>query len=309
MPELPEVEVICRGLRAVLPGRVITEIDVLNQGSFFEYEKLSAGVLVGSEIKAISRRGKLIIIDLLDEQASAWCLLIHLRMTGQLIFRNLDTDGAPANSKPADSGFAGGWPAQSLIGEMPDKSTRLIVEFSDGSHLYFNDQRKFGYFKLVPAEQLEHEDFLVRLGPEPLDADFDWRLLRKRLQPDSQRLYKRSIKAALLDQETIAGVGNIYADESLFMARINPQRNVSSLTVPELKRLCSALRERLTCSIDAGGSTARNYVDAMGLRGEYLDRHAQVYNRAGLQCLRCGSELIKTRVAGRGTVICPKCQK
>jgi formamidopyrimidine-DNA glycosylase len=179
---------------------------------------------------------------------------------------------------------------------------------------------------LAPTNELDRDDFVARLGPDPLDPDFDWRLLRQRLQPrkisvsnkrskseaDSKKdspTSGRSIKAALLDQETLAGVGNIYADESLFMACINPRRSASSLTVPELKRLTEALRERLTCSINDGGSTARNYVDALGLRGEFLDLHAQVYGRSGQACLKCGSKLEKTRVAGRGTVFCPKCQK
>ena len=326
MPELPEVEVICRGLRQALVGQTISSVDVLVARSFPAYNEQAVGLLPGCRVTGVKRRGKLAILELKDPSGQDWCLLVHLRMTGQLIYRaNLAASSGPAEGpadapadapeQPSAGGFAGGYPSQSLVGELPDKSTRVVIGFEDQSRLFFNDQRKFGYFKLILASGLEHEEFVSKLGPEPLDPGFDWRLLRSRLQPagrqkpgQGQRASEASIKAKLLDQQVIAGVGNIYADESLFAARLDPRRPASSLTVPELKRLAEALCERLQRSIDDGGSTARNYVDALGLRGEFLDLHAQVYGRGGQSCPRCGQTLQKTRVAGRGTVYCPKCQ-
>jgi formamidopyrimidine-DNA glycosylase len=142
MPELPEVEVIRRGLAGVLPGREITRISVLEQRSFPGFDEAIEHILVGAEVGTISRRGKLLMIDL-DSGGLAHVLLVHLRMTGQLVYR------APGMTDPS---LAGGYPNASLVGELPDKSTRVIIEFSDGAQLFFNDQRKFGYLKLVAAE-------------------------------------------------------------------------------------------------------------------------------------------------------------
>ena len=302
MPELPEVEVICRGLAKALPGRVIDSLDVLVDRSFPGFAEKTSRCLLGAQVLDVKRRGKLVMVYLTSGGAAAeHVLLIHLRMTGQLIFRS--------GSWLADASLSGGYPNPSLIGELPDRSTRVVIQFTDGARLYFNDQRKFGYLKLVAADGLAEEDFLSRLGPEPLEPGFDWRMLRQALAGRSQSAASGSIKAALLDQEKIAGIGNIYADESLFRARIDPRRAVSSLTVAELKRLHAAILDCLQQSIVDGGSTARNYVDALGLRGEFLDLHAAVYGRAGQPCPRCGLPIVKIRVAGRGTHLCEKCQR
>jgi formamidopyrimidine-DNA glycosylase len=268
--------------------------------------------LLGAGIIACDRRGKLLMLHL----DNGFTILAHLRMTGQLIFRDTANktgmracaaraNGSPTEPHSDDPDFGGGYPSRSLIGELPDRSTRAIISFADGSHLYFNDQRKFGYLKLVSTALLAEDDFLRRLGLEPLAANFDWRALRERLPMHS----KRPIKALLLDQEIVAGIGNIYADESLFLAGIHPERTPSSLTVPAIKRLHAGIQDCLRQSIADGGSTARDYVDAEGLRGEYLDRHAQVYGRAGQPCPKCGRPISKIRIAGRGTHFCRHCQK
>ena len=159
--------------------------------------------------------------------------------------------------------------------------------------------------QLLPAGELGQDAFVARLGPDPTSPDFTWKDLKRRLPAGSQR----SIKAALLDQGVLAGIGNIYADESLHRACVNPATPVAELSIVQIKRLYAALRECLRLSIDSGGSTSRNYVNAEGLRGEFLDLHAQVYNRAGQPCPRCGTPIVKRKVAGRGTHLCPRCQK
>ena len=334
MPELPEVEVIRCGLDEVLPGRLIEGIEVLEARSFIGFNQDLVHLLVGMQVRKVQRRGKMLMIYLgtsisavIPEEESknkassagsrqlpppdgsaelgstdsvqtsnSAVLLVHLRMTGQLIYRKAESED--------DKALSGGFPNASLIGELPDKSTRIIITLDNQDKLYFNDQRKFGYFKLVAEDRLSEDGFLAHLGPEPLADGFTWQDLRKALGSGSI-----SVKGALLDQQRLAGIGNIYADESLFRASIDPRRSVSTLTPNNYKRLLASIIECLTLSIDAGGSTARNYVDAMGLRGEFLDLYAAVYGKDGQACPRCGHPIEKIRVASRGTHICPKCQK
>jgi len=191
-----------------------------------------------------------------------------------------------------------------LINALPDKSTRVTFDFSDGSHLYFNDQRKFGWVRLMPTLEVPNIDFMKKVGPEPLEAGFTAKEFAERFK----RRARTSIKAALLDQTVIAGVGNIYADESLWGAKINPSRLVGSITEAEFNKLYTEVRSVMNLSIEKGGSTNRNYVDAEGKKGAYMD-FARVFRREGLSCPRCGTEIIKIKVAGRGTHICPNCQQ
>ncbi len=240
-------------------------------------------------------------------------------MTGQLIFvaenkQKLETSkqkiGKNSNSQfPITNStkaprFAGGHPSKSLTGKLPDKSTRVVIDFADGSKLFFNDQRKFGWMRLLPTAEVPEIDFMKTVGPEPLEDDFTVDMFITRLQ---QR--KNSpIKAVLLDQTVLAGVGNIYADESLWAAKIHPSTPVSKVSKTKLVVLHQALRDVLQLSIDSGGSTDRNYVDAEGKKGSYLG-FAKVFRKQGQPCPRCGTEIIKIRVAGRGTHLCPKDQR
>jgi formamidopyrimidine-DNA glycosylase len=212
-------------------------------------------------------------------------------MTGQLVFVGQERFGA-------------GHPSESLIGELPDRSTRVIISFTDGSKLFFNDQRKFGWMRLIPTPEVMQLDFFQKVGPEPLAADFTWEQFRDRLM----RRPKTNIKAALLDQTVIAGVGNIYADESLWGAQLHPLTLIQSLKPAQFRRLYEELVFVLKLSIEKGGSTDRNYVNAEGKKGSYID-FARVFRREGKACSRCGSIISKTRVAGRGTHLCPHCQK
>jgi formamidopyrimidine-DNA glycosylase len=212
-------------------------------------------------------------------------------MTGQLVYRGTGV------------AFGAGHPSDSLIGELPDRSTRVTLEFADGSKLFFNDQRKFGWMKLLPSIEIPHIDFMKKVGPEPLETGFTADEFAARFK----RRAKTSIKAALLDQTVIAGVGNIYADESLWGAKIHPLRLVGTIMSDEFHLLYTELRAVMNLAIEKGGSTDKNYVNAEGKRGSYMD-FARVFRREGLPCPRCGTIIIKFKAAGRGTHICPHCQ-
>jgi len=287
MPELPEVETVRRGLEKLIVGKTVKTVKADTQKSFPNAEADVKAFLLGAKITKVSRRAKVLLIDL----DNAYSLLIHLKMTGQLVYRG-------------ETQFGAGHPNESLIGELPDRSTRVILEFTDGSHLYFNDQRKFGWMKLLPAIEIPNIDFMKKVGPEPLDADFTAEQFAERFK----RRSKTSIKAALLDQTVVAGVGNIYADESLWGAKLHPNRLVGSLTPAEFKTLYAELRSVMNLAIEKGGSTDKNYVNAEGKRGSYLT-FARVFRREGLPCPRCGTAIIKFKATGRGTHICPYCQK
>jgi formamidopyrimidine-DNA glycosylase len=289
MPELPEVETVRLGLSAFLPGRTVARVEHNWDKSFPISETDVAQFLLGATVTVVARRAKVLLIEL----DSKYTLVIHLKMTGQLVFRGKQGEH-----------FGAGHPSNSLIGELPDRSTRVIVTFTDGSNLFFNDQRKFGWIRLLPTAEVPQIDFFKKVGPEPLSTDFTWQVLRGRLQ----RRPNTNIKAALLDQTVIAGIGNIYADESLWGAKIHPQTVVRDLKDAKIKQLYEAMTAVLRLAIEKGGSTDRNYVNAEGKRGSYL-HFASVFRREGQPCPRCGTTIIKTRVAGRGTHLCPHCQQ
>ena len=191
-----------------------------------------------------------------------------------------------------------------MIGELPDKSTRVQIDFTDGSHLFFNDQRKFGWMKLMPTDEIENLPFMQKVGPEPLDKKTEAGDFIKRIR----RRQNSMIKPAFLDQSVIAGVGNIYADEALWAAKIHPQTRVRNVSDDQLEDLFNELRQILQLSIDQGGSTDKNYVDAEGRKGNYLS-FAHVFRREGQPCHRHpDQEIVKMKVSGRGTHICPVCQ-
>lgn len=288
MPELPEVETIKRGLSKLIIGQDIKSIESDNPKSFPDNPADVERFVLGHKITAVRRRAKVLIIEL----DSGYSIIAHLKMTGQLVY---DAPGAH---------FGAGHPNSSLVNKLPDKSTRVIITFYSGGKLFFNDQRKFGWMRVYPTSEIEQIPFFAKAGPEPLDNNFNWQLLKERLS----RRPKTAIKPALMDQSVIAGVGNIYADESLWGARIHPARPASSLTDQEYRRLHRSLTDVLKLSIDKGGSTDRNYVDAEGKKGSYLE-FANVFRRQGQPCPRCNQALVKTRLAGRGTHYCPHCQK
>lgn len=288
MPELPEVETIRRGLSSLLIDKVVAQVRVHDSPKSFPNDAASLEqFLYGARIAAVRRRAKVLIIDL----SSQYSLVVHLKMTGQLVYRGSEV-------------FGGGHPTDSLIGELPDRSTRVTLTFTDGSHLFFNDQRKFGWMKLMPTLEVPNLDFMKKVGPEPLEDGFT----AQEFIPRVRRRNNTSIKAALLDQTVLAGVGNIYADESLWGAGIHPAQKVREVSDEQLASLLHEVKYVMNLSIAKGGSTDRNYVNAEGKRGSYID-FARVFRREGLSCPRHPDVLVeKLKVAGRGTHICPVCQ-
>lgn len=286
MPELPEVETVRRGLYDLIISKIVATESHDTPKGFPNAPADVKSFLINATITDVRRRAKVLLIDLSTE----YTLVIHLKMTGQLVYRG-------------ERFFGAGHPNESLIGDLPDRSTRVTIEFTDGSHLYFNDQRKFGWMRLLPTLEVPNIDFMKKVGPEPLEADFIPEAFAARFT----RRAKTSIKAALLDQSVIAGVGNIYADESLWGAKIHPKRLVNTVTDQEFQVLYTELRAVMNLAIEKGGSTDKNYVNAEGKRGSYMD-FARAFRREGQPCPRCGTEIIKFKAAGRGTHICPVCQ-
>lgn len=282
MPELPEVETIRRGLDKLILHKKIAAVHILCEKSFRGDEKW----LISQEIDKLDRRGKALLIHLSNQM---W-MMVHLRMTGQMIF-------------VGDEKFAAGHPDGGFTEEMPGRHTRVYFDFEDGTHLYFNDQRKFGFIAVLDELGLEEDNFLKKLAPEPWDIGEDafWEML--------QRHKAAPVKAAILDQSNIAGVGNIYADEGCFYAGVLPWRRCGDLSREESDLLLKGLCEVMRAAIDSGGSTMKDYVRADGSKGSYLEKFAQVFRRDGLECKRCGGMIEKTRVAGRGTHYCRGCQK
>ncbi len=287
MPELPEVETVRRGLSSLIIGKTVASETHDTIKGFPNTVHDVNQFLIGASITDVRRRAKVLMIDL----STGYSLLIHLKMTGQLVF-------------VGDTRFGAGHPNDSLVNELPDKSTRVTLTFKDGSALFFNDQRKFGWMRLMPTIEIPNINFMQKVGPEPLADTFTPQEFMQRFA----RRAKTTIKAALLDQSVVAGVGNIYADESLWGAKIHPQRLVGSLTEQEYSALYTELRAVMNLAVEKGGSSNSTYVNAEGKKGSYMD-FARVFRREGLPCPRCGTTIEKTRVAGRGTHICPHCQQ
>lgn len=287
MPELPEVETVRRGLSELLPGHRIVSVEHDAPKIFPNDPQQVAAFMVGATIERVDRRAKVLLLRL----NTNYSVVIHLKMTGQLVYRG-------------DKGerFGAGHPNDSLVHELPDKTTHVQFQL-DGARLFFNDQRKFGWVKLIPTPEVPNIDFMQKVGPEPLEPAFTYDVFK-------QQLFRRknsNIKSVLLDQTIIAGIGNIYADESVFAAKIHPLTIVKDIPESKLHVLYRELLAVLLLSIEKGGSSDKNYVNAKGKKGSYLT-FARVFRREGKPCDVCGTTIIKTRVAGRGTHICPHCQ-
>ncbi len=300
MPELPEVETIRSGLEDVLRSKQIAHVDVIFTKSMPASAEDLEKYVIGATITDIRRRGKVLILEL----SSGYSLLIHLKMTGQLVFDDVEQEkGKKEKGKGDRKRIGGGHPTKSMAADLPDKSTRVVFTFADGSVLYFNDQRKFGWVKLVESPKVEREKFFETMGLEPLGSEFGIPNLEAGIKNS-----KRAIKTILLDQDTVAGLGNIYTDEALHLAKIHPLRQGQALTAEEVERLHAAIITVLQDSINDGGTSFTSYVNANGITGDYL-RNARVYRREGEPCPECGTVIEKTKVGQRGTHICPQCQE
>lgn len=272
MPELPEVETVARSLMPRIIGREIAGVRLLDRKLLRRTRGCRLADLEGRRIESIRRRGKMIII----ECGGGIGLVFHLKMTGQMLVVRPD--------------------------EPVDKHVRLIVRFRDGrNELRFRDIRRFGFILCLAGGEAGSSPEIAALGPEPFDVTSE---------AFAGLLAVRSgkIKSLLLNQTIIAGIGNIYADEILFDARVHPETPASSLRRADLDRLRASMLRVLGKAVEAGGSTLRDYVDADGRAGEFQFDH-KVYDREGEPCAGCSGRVKRIVVAGRGTYFCPRCQR
>jgi len=277
MPELPEVEVIRQFLTPKLVGLSFIHLDILNPGSFSGQPRL----FLGQKITALSRLGKQLSIHFGPKLS----LLVHLKMTGQLIYQDQSSSTTLGHASPRRSSH-----------------TRLIFTLSDSSKLFFNDMRKFGWIRLLKTYQLKK--FQANLGPDLLSPKFTPSYFRRQLRSSS-----RPVKSLLHDQNRFAGIGNIYANDALFLAGIHPLTPSNKISSLKSKKLHLYLLQIINQSVKAGGSTARDnqYLrpDASPGTNQY---HFRVYQRQGQPCLVCSTPIEKIKVSGRSTFFCPHCQ-
>jgi len=296
MPELPEIETVKLQLQKVLIGKKIVSVSVRVRKSFQGDEKL----IIGKKVLGIRRKAKLLLINLQDDITVA----IHFKMTGQLVYQ---PECKSERVEEYKNRIVGGHPTGDFTGELPSKHTRVIFYLDSGT-LYFNDQRMFGWVRVDSTFNIDHLPFIRNLGPEPFDINKNkfLKILSK---------LKKPIKLALMDQTIISGVGNIYANDALWEAKIDPRVVCCKLSVVSLKKLHQALIKVLSEGIKYGGATAADdkYINLHGLGGHYQD-HFRVYDREGEECRRpacrqAGGIIHKYTLGGRGTYFCPKCQK
>jgi formamidopyrimidine-DNA glycosylase len=285
MPELPEVETIRRQLEKEIKNTIIKKVVVNFSGRLNLPVKKFIRLITRKKFLAVNRRAKLLIFEL----SGGLKLLAHLKMTGRFVIEN--------NSVSLSHGRRG-------EGLERGKHTHVVFELSSGKILVWSDFRKFGFLKLLSS--IEAEKFVEKqnYGPEPLDKKFTWIKMAMCLRSKP----KAKTKPHLLDQTCIAGVGNIYATEALWMAKIHPLTAVGKINDQKMRALHRSLITILKKSIICGGASADTYVDAYGRQGAF-EKRLKVYGREGKTCPRCKTKLIKLKIAGRGSVICPRCQQ
>ena len=274
MPELPEVQTVVNGLEATITGERIASVTLYRKDLRFPFPPGFVKALEAHTIKAITRRAKYIVMQL----SGGTSLLIHLGMTGKLLY----------------------------LPESPEKTSKhdhVLFTFASGKALLYNDARRFGFMDLAETKSLSDHQRLHHLGVEPLDRAFTGKALRELLKGK-----KVAIKQALMNAETIVGVGNIYASEALFRAKIHPKREAGNLTARESTLLAQSIQAVLNDAIASGGSTLRDYVRSSGDVG-YFQHHFNVYGRTGKPCVVCAAKIAKITQGGRSTFYCPECQK
>lgn len=285
MPELPEVETVRRGLAPRLVGRRIMKTRLNRADLRFPFPPRFSARLKGRRVAALNRRAKYLLAELDD--GMIW--VTHLGMTGRWSVLGQER-------QPGDFYYS----------EPPDPAhTHVAIELDDGTRLEFNDPRRFGYMDLIPAATLDQHPFFRALGPEPLGNSFNERALREALAGK-----KTSVKAALLDQRVVAGLGNIYVVEALHRAGIAPARHAGTISPQRLERLHRAVRDVLEEAIAAGGSTLSDYAAVDGAKGGFQHRF-RVYDREGEACPRpgCGGAVSRMAQNGRSTFWCRRCQR
>lgn len=287
MPELPEIETIKLGLRKYLIGHKILDVEV-NKAKMFEGDKKN---ILGAKITNLQRIGKGLIIELNND----FDLAVHLKMTGQLVYRDDKTKNIKLS--PKTGGQA-----------LPSKYSHIIFTLDKGATLYYNDLRQFGWIKVLKKEDVMQMPFFKKMGPEPKVGND---LVGKELSLVyfKQVIQKGNlpIKIILMDQKRIGGIGNIYANEALFKAGIDPKRKGKTLTEQEIKKLYDSVFYVIKKSMEYGGSSDENFVNALGQEGNYQN-HALVYGKKGKKCPKCNGIIQKISLGGRGTYFCPSCQ-
>lgn len=281
MPELPEVETIVRRLRDLVVGKTIGEVRVRRPKSF----QGDASALEGQPVLELTRRSKLIRFHLPGNQN----LLVHLKMTGQLIY----VDGVTR--------VGGGHPTADWVQALPSVYTRVELDFTDGAQLFFNDQRVFGWLRMLTDREVELE--FAKMGPDANDPALTLPYFAHKI---SSR--KLPIKPLIMDNSIIAGVGNIYACDALNLAKISPWRPANSLTEEEIGVLFDGIRQVIARGIELKGATVQHFSHVDGFAGSY-QREARVYGRLGQKCYNCGMVIVKKKLAGRGTYYCAECQQ
>jgi formamidopyrimidine-DNA glycosylase len=286
MPELPEVETIRRGLEESLIGHTVEDVDVRLRRIFHGDEK----EIIGAKFFKIKRFGKALVLEL-DNNFS---LAIHVKMTGQLVYRG----------KGSGSNFTK---------HLPDKFTHVIFRLDDGV-LFYNDIRQFGWIKILKTEDVQRQNFFKELGPEPPVINSSQSTSSREKETLSLDKFKTllhgkntNIKVLLMDQKRIGGIGNIYANDALHLSGINPSRAAKSMTDDEAVKLYKSIITVLKRGLKYGGSSENTYINAKGEKGHYQE-HALVYGKAGKSCPTCGSKISSLKIGGRGTFYCEHCQ-
>lgn len=282
MPELPEVEAIRTQLDRFLKGHKIVAVEVKNQ-KIFSGEKKD---ITDASVKGVRRFAKVVSIDL----SNGFSILAHVKLTGQFIYRGPNLKNPPVLSKK-------------VAGGVPGPHTHVLLKLDKGGFLYYNDIRRFGWIKVVKTKDVESTGFVGKLGPEPFAG-----LTSAKFQEILSKS-KKAVKVLVMDQEKMGGVGNIYANDALWLAKINPQRPAHSLTSTEKKSLFMAILTVLKEGIKRGGASELAFVTPDGSEGQY-QKYFLAYGQAGKRCSRCKKEkIVKKALGGRGTYFCPNCQK
>ena len=305
MPELPEVSIIVNQLDKKLEGLILESIKY-DWPKKFDWGGFSIKDLKGAKVTGVERRGKVVLINLTKDEGlktkanksvsrssldvSRFSILIHLKLTGQLIYQDQKTR------------IAGGHPIPPLNLPVPNKTTRVTFSFTNGSHLYFNDMRKFGWVKIVESQESKVKEAIgAELGPDALEIKYEDFRDRLKKKPNAR------IKKLLMDQAFVSGIGNIYSDETLWRAKVHPARSVASLSEKEIEAIYDGMRDSLKLAIAKGGSSANSFVDSGGEKGLFLT-FAKAYHMTGRPCARCGTLIIRQKMDGRSAHFCPACQ-
>lgn len=286
MPELPEVETIRRQLSEKIVGRTVSEIEVRLPKIF----QGNVGDVVGAEIVAVKRRAKVLIIELSNGKS----MMVHFKLSGQFVFSD---DKDEKVFYPQGIPFAGDY--------LPGKTTHVIFTFDDGSRLFYNDLRQFGWVKVIANSQIVDGE-LKKYGPEPFTPEFTVDKFR-----EICKKWGRPVKLLLMEQDKISGIGNIYANEALFCAKIAPHKRARDLEEKEIKALYDCILKVLEMGLKYGGSSGADeaFITPEGKKGS-MQEHFNVYQRDGQPCNnKCGGTIRRMTLGGRGTFFCPKCQR